>query len=280
MSSAAAMISRFSPSANAALWIRRALALILTIMAVILVVRLVIALLAPKSLWEPVQTVSAPAVQAATARDYDFSNNPFVGGGREAEVAEIVIDPGTDAPETTLNLELKGLRAGSNGSAFIRTPDGNEDNFYIDDEVMSGVILRGVFPDYILLDVNGQRQRLTTEEAKAARAGANQAARAQSLSTLRTVDASDFLSKVQIIPQLNRQMERVGVSVKPRSAGVDLSDFGLQDGDIITSLAGVSLTSGFPDMADLRRRIRPGQPVRLTLLREGQPMTLTIGAPS
>lgn len=278
MSAAHAILSRLNQSGVGLLWLRLGLWIAGVVLAVWLAVRLVIAIMAPDSLFVPVRSEVSPVRQVATDRDYDFSFNPFIAGDETDIVAPV--DTGTDAPETTLNLQLKGLRAGENGSAFIRTPDGNEDNYYIDDDILSGVILRGVFPDYVLIDVNGQRQRLTTEDAKVARNAADQARRNRSLSTLRTVDAADLFSKVQIVPNLDRQLNRNGVILKPRSAGVDLSDFGFQDGDVITSVAGVSLTSGLPDVADIRRRIRPGQPVRVSLIRDGAPLTLTIGSPS
>jgi type II secretory pathway component PulC len=136
-----------------------------------------------------------------------------------------------------------------------------------------------------LIDVNGQTQRLTTEDAKAAR---RQAANPQSassprsggLQTLRTADASALLSQVQIIPSFDSDMNRNGLVIKPRTSSIDLSAFGLRDGDIVTRFAGQNVVSGLPDIGALRRSAGSGRPIIVDLIRDGQPMTITIGSSS
>lgn len=271
-------------SARSLLWLRRSLLIGVTALAAWLIVRLIVVLSAPSSVWSPV-LVSGPAPTAvAAAQTYDFSTNPFAAGDSDGQ-AEPAVDTGDDAPETTLNLQLKGLRSGQNGTAFIRTPDGQEDNVYIGEEIMPGVYLRGVFPTHALIDVNGQTQRLTTEDAKAARSQAANPQRSSStrsggLQTLRSVDASALLSQVQIIPSFDSDMNRNGVMITPRTSSVDLAAFGLRDGDIITRFAGQSVVSGLPDIGALRRSAGSGRPVSVDLIRDGQPMTITIGSSS
>lgn len=271
--------------ARSLLWLRRCLLVGVTALAAWLIVRLIIVLSAPSSVWDPV-LVSGPAPTAvAAAKTYDFSTNPFAAGDSNS-AAEPAVDTGDDAPETTLNLQLKGLRSGQNGTAFIRTPDGQEDNVYIGEEIMPDVYLRGVFPTHVLIDVNGQTQRLTTEDAKAARRQAANPQRSASssrsggLQTLRTVDASALLSQVKIIPSFDSDMNRNGVMITPRTSSVDLGAFGLRDGDIITRFAGQSVVSGLPDIGALRRSAGAGRPVSVDLIRDGQPMTITIGSSS
>lgn len=264
------------------LWVRRVLLASLTALAVGLCVRLVLALMAPSSLWSPVLVAAPAPTLTASARTYDFSYNPFAAGDTSTEVAPAV-DTGDDAPETTLNLELKGLRSGENGTAFIRTPDGQEDNVYIGEEIMPDVFLRGVFPTHVLIDVNGQTQRLTMDDAKAARrrgATSTASVRSGGLSTIRSADAASLLSQIQIIPSFDLNMNRNGVMIKPRTSAIDLSAFGLKDGDIITRFAGQSVVSGLPDIGVLRRSAGSGRPVMVDLIRDGQPMSITIGSSS
>lgn len=263
-------------------WVRRALLAALTALAAWLLVRLIVGLVAPSSLYETVLIESAgPSQTASNTVDYDFSYNPFVAGEADPVVVEAP-DLSEDAPETTLNLQLNGLRAGTNGSAYIRTPNGQEDTFYIGEEIMAGVILRGVFPTHVLIEVNGQRQRLTTEDAKAARADARRApsgrASGQALQTLRAPDATTLLSQMQIVAALDADMNRVGIKLRPRSSGVDLESYGLREDDTLTRFAGQSLASGLPDLAALRRAVSPGRPVQVDIIRDGQPMTITIGS--
>lgn len=260
-------------------WLRRGLLLAFTALATWLTVKLILAIATPSSLWEPVM-IARPGPSATTeTRTYDFSYNPFAVG--DADTVEVPsIDPAGDAPETTLNLELKGLRSGENGTAFVQTPDGQDDNYYFGDEIMPNVILRGVFPNYVLIEVNGQTQRLTTADAKAARAAGPTPNQSATLQTLRSADAATLLSQVEIRPYLDMDLNRVGVTVSPRSSAIDLSTYGLRSDDIITRFAGQSLTNGFPDIAALRRSAGSGRPVDVDIIRDGQPMTITIGSSS
>lgn len=246
-----------------------------------LTIRLILALFVPSSTWEPVLIADAGPIQARTAVSYDFSYNPFAAG--DADNTEIPpVDTGDDAPETTLNLTLKGLRSGLNGTAFIRTPDGQEDNYYIGDTIMPNVVLRGVFPTHVLIDVNGQTQRLTTEDAKTAARATRSTSAPQStgLRTLGTVDATQLLSQVELVPSFDREMQRNGLLIKARNSSADLSAFGLQSGDIITRFAGQSLMGGMPDIVAIRQAAGAGRPVVVDLIRNGQPMTITIGSSS
>lgn len=265
-------------------WVRRVLLLGFSALAVWLLVKLVLALMTPSSLWEPVLIAGATQTGASPSRDYDFTYNPFAAGDTSDDI-EPAVETGDDAPETTLNLQLKGLRSGENGTAFILTPNGQEDNVYIGEEIMPGVYLRGVFPTYVLIDVNGQTQRLTTEDAKAERSRNARSPNGASplsagLQTIRRPDAAALLSQVQIIPSFDADMNRNGVIVSPRTSAIDLSTFGLRDGDVITRFAGQSVVSGLPDIGALRRSAGSGRPVTVDIIRDGQPMTITIGSPS
>ena len=279
---AAPGLDRLTPSLA---WLRRGLLIAFSALAAWLAVRLVLALMSPQSLWEPVD-LPVPVAAAGPAADteYDFTFNPFAAGDAEAATEPVEQPLNADAPETTLNLTLKGLRAGQNGSAFIRRPDGDEDNYYVDDQLLDRVFLRGVFPDHVLIEVNGEIQRLTTEEAKQAQRNARFDAPARPQNdpyrSVRPVDAQSLLRQVNIIPYLDSDQQRVGVRISPRSGGIDLTDYGLRADDIITTFAGQSLTTGLPDLVALRRRVTAGQPVSVSLIRDGQPMTITIGASS
>lgn len=261
-------------------WMRQALLVAFTVLAVWLMVRLVLALSAPSSVWEPVLVAGPAPAMTIASQTYDFTYNPFAAGDSVGETT-VPVDTGNDAPETTLNLQLKGLRSGENGTAFIRTPDGQEDNVYVGEEIMSGVFLRGVFPTHVLIDVNGQTQRLTTEDAKAVRSqGTPAPSRRGDLQTIRSADAVALLSQVKIIPSFDIDMNRNGVMIEPRTSAINLSTFGLQKGDILTRFGGESLVGGLPDLGALRRRAGTGRPVTVDFIRNGQPMSITIGSSS
>ncbi len=263
--------------------VRHFVLLVLLALAGYLAVRLLLAVVSPESRFEPIE-LAAPAQAAADApKSYDFSYNPFAAGDAVdgVEASTVTEAPSTDdAPETTLNLTLTGLRAGPNGSAFIQTPDGQADNYYVGDEIMNGVYLREVRVDHIVLDVNGQAQKLTSEDAKNARRDDANAAPSQGsgkLSTLKSVSPADLIKKFEIIPYLGTDMKRQGVRLKARSPGVSLMDYGFKDDDVFTSIAGQSLTAGFPDPVALSRALQPGRPVVVQFIRDGAPMSITIG---
>lgn len=263
-------------SAAALVWVRRALLVILVALGAYLAVRLILALLSPSSLWEPVLVAGPVQASAALNPTYDFSYNPFEAGDGNDD-PEPVATPGTDAPETTLNLTLVGLRSGENGTAFIRTPDNQDKNYYVDDEIMPGVVLNGVFPNYVLIRVNGQTQRLTMEDARTPTRQGSSAGDRPALQTLRSADASTLLSQARLYVAEGDNGNRIGVRVEPRTPAFDLSDYGFERGDIITRFAGQSLSSGLPDMTALRRVASAGRPVDVDIIRDGKPMTITIG---
>lgn len=264
------------PTAGGLVWLRRACLAVVAMLAAFLAVRLVLAVVAPTSLWEPVLVAGPSQTVVQADGPYDFSYNPFEVGD---EVAQPVVEPmpGTDAPETTLNLVLVGLRSGENGTAFIRTPDNQDNNYYVDDEVMPGVVLQGVFPGYVLIRVNGQTQRLTMEEPQLQGQTNPRASDRGNLQTLRTVDAQTLLSQARFSVVEDETGARIGVAIDPRTPALDLSAYGLQRGDVITRFAGQSLASGLPDVSALRRIASSGRPVDVDIIRDGKPMTLTIG---
>ena len=248
----------------------------LTVLAAFLAVRLVLAILAPTSLWEPVLVAAPVQTVSQQSGPFDFSYNPFEVGDEVVPVAAAP-EPGTDAPETTLNLVLVGLRSGENGTAFIRTPDNQDQNYYVDDEIMPNVTLHGVFPGYVLIRVNGQTQRLTMDEPQLRGSDDSSTSERGSLQTLRTADASTLLSQARFTVAMDARGSRVGVTVEPRTPAFDLSAYGLESGDVVTRFAGQSLSSGLPDISALRRIASSGRPIDVEIIRDGKPMTLTIG---
>ena len=268
-------------------WLRRVLLLAFAALAAWLLVRAVLTLLEPTRAWEPVELAApAQAAPGGGARVYDFSTNPFAAGDAQPDGPATGPVP-EDAPETTLNLMLFGQRAGPSGSAYIRTPSGEEDNFIVGDTVMNGVTLVAVFPDHVLLDVNGETQRLTSEDAKVqsgrdapAWPAPQGATSTRTLNTLQVAGAQTLMQSVNVEPAFDRDGQRIGVTLEPHGPGVDLSDYGLRRSDVITAFAGQSLVMGLPDVASLRRATQNGRAVSVDIIRAGQPMTLTIGGPA
>lgn len=229
----------------------------------------VIVFLAPESAWVAPKFASGPiasGVSTSTA-NYDFSFDPF-----HRDMPVVVADIGGDAPETTLNLKLKGYRAADDGTAILMTPDNKQAVYKIGDEIIANVVLKAVTSEYIVLSQNGRLERLTYENNKtsvlSSAAIAPVAAEALSLEFL--------LSAVNLVPEMQGG-KILGYKIMPKSAGLDLSSVKLQSGDVITQVGNVDLTKGTPDLGRLMRTMKASKTASITLIRGGQKMTVKVG---
>ncbi len=124
---------------------------------------------------EMVQTAAQPrrAAMAAILTDID----PFhraVAGSRAAAAAR--------APETMLNLQLFGIRAGLDstpGSAIVATPDNTQGVYIVGQEIMPGVRLEQVLPDRVVIRRNGVAESLSFDRESALSPAATAAPQAQ-----------------------------------------------------------------------------------------------------
>lgn len=231
--------------------------------------RAVLVYMTPESAWEAPKftntSFSAPASSGTATHDFSF--DPF-----HRDVPVIVADIGGDAPETTLNLKLKGYRAAEDGTAILLTPDNKQAVYKIGDEIIANVTLKAVTSEYIVLSQNGRLERLTYENNATSVLGAVPPA------TLGTEEPSleALLSAVNLTPEM-QSGKVLGYKIVPKSAGLNLSAIKLQSGDIITQVGSVDLTKGTPDLGRLMKMLKASQSTSVTLIRGGQKMTLKVG---
>ena len=253
----------------------------------------------PESEWvAPLPVTPAYAQQAIVPR-LDVNFDAFHRAPEVEEVVDTTI--GEDAPETTLNLVLVGRRSGPAGSAYIRTPDRRQDNYYVDDEIISGVTLEAVYPGHVIIRRATGLERLSMRDRAPFGAEPAEATsqppiqRTSAPSTPRP--ASDPLAKIRnqytsenplakvapgdILQQASLTTavvdgERVGMRVGSRD-GADLTHFGLESGDIVTTINGIDLAEGRIDIADLYTDLQEASAVTLVVLRDGAPVTVRIG---
>ncbi len=237
----------------------------LALACVYVLVRTIIVFLAPLSLVSDVIADQSPraATPSGQGRTFNFTDDPF---HCAAPIAAVVM--GQSAPETNLDLKLFGLRSGEagsdRGSAIIETPDNIQRVYYVEDEVTDGVVLKGVTRDYIVLSQAGRLERLTFERPK--KTIRSQAKSAQNANDMGGVRASEFLSLVTL-KQILKDGQTVGYEVQPKSAAVDLGNFGLQAGDVLTKIGAQDLTAGRPDFTSLFAKFSTMPAVYLSLLR-------------
>ena len=267
----------------------RALTLLLTGLLAYVLVRLIMGFLNPESLWSaPSQSAAAisSAARPANAQSFNFSSDPFNRNNAGPAPVIAVQELGEDAPETTLNLVLTGRVTGPKGSAILRTPDNKEASYRVGDEVIDDVDLHAVNKDFVVLSVNGELQRLTFERENL---GVLQTKpqEQQLAATNNTITARDALSGADLgtlfqnvsLARSVKDGQLVGYTVRSKNSGLDLSQFGLNKGDIVTEISGTVLSQGNPDFLALFQEAAEKGRADITVIRDGQPQIITLGAP-
>ncbi len=254
----------------------------LGVFSVYCVTRTVLAVTAPESLWDAPELAPPVAAIASTsgAPQLDLSFDPF---HRDSVIIDDVIEIGTDAPETTLNLKLFGRRAGRNGSAILQTPDKSQKVFRIGDEIMNGVTLKAVHPGYIVLSQGGRIERLTFErDGDSGLLAQAPQADEKPLSEIKAVPApmtiAGFMAGVNLAPAVNAG-KMMGFRITPKNGSVNLGSLGLRSGDVVTSISGIDLTSPNLNPTDLAARLSGRTQLRLNVLRGSETVLINIGKP-
>ena len=277
-------------------WIIRLAVAMLVVALSFVIVKAIITFLNPKSTWRQPAITSAASQKTITRgiQNFKFSTDPF--NRTVAAEPQIIAEIGEDAPETTLNLTLTGRIAGSDGSAILRTPDNKQGNYKLGEEIVSGVTLQAVNKDFIVLDVDGQIQRLTFDRGddtglikkpalEDAKAQGRLSVKVPAGETPISGQAKDIPKDVSQLFQdisLRRVMKDghlTGYSVKANRPGIDLTSFGFSKGDIITNIGGNDITIGRPDLIALFEQAEKDGGMDVTVLRNGQIKTITLRTP-
>ncbi len=205
---------------------------------------------------------------------------------------------GTIAPETPLNMTLRGVinAAGGAGSAVIETPGRGQRSLSVGAEIAPGVRLEAIHLDHVIINRRGTRESLFLTEA-AARRAREQRDRPQPARTeeVRAAQAANVLSG-RPDPELARRLDRedwinglrlepaleggrlTGMRVRDSSASAVLRASGLLPGDVITRLNGEPLTSA-EAAARALRGLESADRVAVTVRRGEEEITLSAPLP-
>ena len=197
-----------------------------------------------------------------------------------------------DAPETSLNLVLKGARAAGDqqGIAVIQLPDASQVRVQVGDDILDGVTLEYIFADRVTLKRDGAFENLymrdiegepnvilragtsgdgvdvardvRTPQPKARRGGVNRVA------------AKDFWRGVEF-RALNEAGVRKGYKVSARGTSGALQAAGFEPNDIIRAVNSTPISK--INAEDLQRLMSADQPVRFEVEREGQTVQVQTG---
>lgn len=207
------------------------------------------------------------------------TRNPFAPGA--TVVAEL-----PDAPETKLNLVLKGVRASADGGgvAMILMPNNRVNIFAPGENILDGVVLDRVYGDRVTLRKDGQVEALlmasgadrlavlSTPGQPAPTAGGAQG----SGSAITAASANAFLTNLTVNP-VHRGQEFVGYQVGARSDVDLLERSGLRSGDILLAVDGAPVSSTAP--GELVARLASSKTIRLRIDRDGRQIDQTFTLP-
>ena len=198
-----------------------------------------------------------------------------------------------DAPETRLKLTLHGVFAsddGHNARAIVGDPRGKEESYAVGDPLPGGAKLSEIHPDRIILERSGRFETLrlpkerssanVSSSARTAPARVGQAGRVAAFNRYRNEikkNPASFLTYVRAIPA--RQGGKfIGFTLQPGRKSGALQELGLQPGDIVTVINGVNIDSPAMGMKAMQA-LGEGDSVNVTLLRSGQPVSLSLRLP-
>ena len=223
--------------------------------------------IAPLGAWQPLPP-SVPADPAALFASFD----PFSRGAGNAAVPAV--------PANATVFVLFGTRldvASGGGSAILAGPDGVQNSYAVGEEIAPGVALKAVTFDSATIDRGGASETLSldagaggassTPPAPTGDATATPAAAAPAA----PITAAQLRADTGIVPRI--EGGRVsGLTVRAQGSGTAFRAAGLQDGDVVTAIAGQPVGGA----GDLERLGQASGPVPVTVTRGGQPVTLNV----
>jgi general secretion pathway protein C len=200
------------------------------------------------------------------------------------------------APETKLNLTLKGVLATSPmemASAIIaQGKDGKEDIYGIGDKMPGGVTIKEIHPEYVVLERSGRLETLKLQKLSGVDGfGLDDKSNLQSGRSNRYSQGSpaaalkDIRSNIMKNPTsfgeyalpvvVKENGKQIGYRLKPQQKGEMLSELGIESGDVITQINGVKLDNQQNGISALRK-LSTAKNLNIVVKRNGAEVPLNI----
>ncbi len=267
--------------------------LVLILGLALLLARLVWLLVAPAPQVSVLSERPMPRMLGATAsgeiiradRSTLVRLNPFI-----SETSDIV----PDAPETTLNLTLLGLRMtveGPGSSAMVQTPNGETKMFAIGDEIIPGVSLEHIRSDRIIISRNGVSETVlrrgrgeglsvigdgSQTEPSPDVSGISPTERPESEASRPegyVEDPSELFQMFSINP-VERGGQIYAYRLTQRGSGEDIESTGLRNGDLLLDVNGQPVNS--IKVSEMIDEIGEAQVANLLIDRNGTTQTVRL----
>lgn len=263
--------------------------------AIGLVAAKIVWLLVPAPAWQPAPPAPNTTTQRSSTQAVDVRAlvAAHLFGEAAPEVANAQPDP-VDAPDTTLNLVLKGIFASQldgESRALIASGRGDEQAYAVGDEISRGTDIYEIYADRVILDRGGRLETLRLEKDKAASPAAapTRSASRGSSGDVRRVETSQALLNIRETlladPSKASQYLRVqpaynagklhGYRIYPGRNRSLFNEAGLRPGDLVTELNGTRLDD--PSQAlQMLGTLSQATSLSVVILRGGQPQTLSL----
>jgi len=233
----------------------------------------------------PVQKTGSQNVTATPKRDYASAivkHNLF---GVAAIETPSATQPVADAPDTQLNLELRGVLAydpEASALAIISEGRGDERVYAIGDELPGSATLEEVLADHVILKRNGRLEKLRLPEDSTPISVAASTGKGADVSQLTArqlrdnivKDPMQFARKVRTIPH-KENGKLVGYKLRARDYEAVLAQYGLQPNDIVTAVNGTALNNPKTSLRALRS-LATASEINATILRNGVEMPIYV----
>ncbi|MCW8851289.1 MAG: type II secretion system protein GspC [Gammaproteobacteria bacterium] len=201
------------------------------------------------------------------------------------------------APETKLNLTLKGVLATSPmemASAIIaQGKNGKEDIYGIGDKMPGGVTIKEIYPEYVVLERSGRLETLKLQKVSGIdgfgsgdtsnlRSGSSSNSYSQGSPAAALKDIRSNIMKnptsfgEYALPVVVKENgKQIGYRLKPQQKGQMLSDLGIESDDVITQINGVKLDNQQNGISALRK-LSTAKNLNLVVKRNGAEIPLNI----
>lgn len=199
----------------------------------------------------------------------------------------------TSAPETRLNLSLKGVLAAKPmhmASAIIsQGKSGKEEIYSVGDKMQGGVLIKEIHPEYVVLERNGLLETLKLEKISDV-PGFTTSQPASNLRTSRSGNSpaaaltdirKDILKNPASFGEyalpvvVKEDGKQVGYRLRPQEKGGMLAELGIQSSDVITEINGVKLDKPQNGISALRK-LSTAKNLNIVVKRNGADVPLNI----
>lgn len=198
----------------------------------------------------------------------------------------------TNAPETTLNLTLSGVVAANpdmRQSLAIIASNGVGKMYAVGAQLPGGARLQSVYPDHVLLSLNGRTQSLSLPKFSGSAGGAETGLSSPTVPPVvygRSLPATQNLMQLrnELVSHPERLMDMMrampvmengkltGYRVFPVGNSDAFAKLGLEPGDVVTAVNGIPLDNPAQSLQVLNN-IRTSDQVSITFIRNGQQQT-------